>query len=247
MTSTTDRYPGTRLTGALLLSSPLLLIAAAVIVIPAGLTLNPADPAGALAAVGGRAGLHLTELALDVLGWLALTAAGLLLTTLSAPGRGPGAATGGGAGAAPLPGSEHGPHPAARPGVLPGGLLAAAGLAGLLHDAGNLALTQLAADPAAPASVTTAWAVLLTAKWAVNLAGLLWVSATAATAALVPMPGRLRLAGAAAALSGLVSVVLPWTTGTAAPSPVLEQAGYALHLPVMLWYGVLGLRCLRGR
>ncbi len=33
-----------------------------------------------------------------------------------------------------------------------------------------------------------------------------------------------------------------WTTGTAGPSPVLEQIGYLLHVPVMPWWGLAGLR-----
>ncbi|MBE1589482.1 hypothetical protein ACFPOI_08895 [Nonomuraea angiospora] len=48
-----------------------------------------------------------------------------------------------------------------------------------------------------------------------------------------------------AALSGLAAVVLPWTTGTGGPTGALEQLGYALDLPVMIWYGVLGWRYLR--
>ena len=73
-----------------------------------------------------------------------------------------------------------------------GGLLAAAGLAGLLHDAGNLALTQLAATTTA---ASAALAVMLTAKWMVNLAGLLWVAATVAAATGSAMSTRLRVAG----------------------------------------------------
>ncbi|WP_271223017.1 hypothetical protein [Streptosporangium carneum] len=187
------------------------------------MTLNSADPAAALAAVAEWFGLHLTELAFDVLGWLALTAAGLVMSARSAQAPGPHLET------------------------LAGGLLAAAGLAGLLHDAGNLALTQLAADPAAPAAATVAWAVLLTAKWAVNLAGLLWVAATAAAAVGVPMSTGLRIAGAVAAISGLAAVALPWTTGTDGPTAALEQLGYALHLPIMIWYGALGWQYLRNR
>ncbi|MEV4579431.1 hypothetical protein AB0K16_39890 [Nonomuraea jabiensis] len=87
--------------------------------------------------------------------------------------------------------------------------------------------------------------LLLTAKWAVNLAGLLWVAATAAGAAGLPMPAGLRVAGLLAALIGLAGVVLPWTTGTGGPTGALEQLGYALHMPVMIWYGVLGRRYLR--
>ncbi len=198
-----------RLTGTLLLTSVLAMVAGAVIVVPSGLTLNSAEPAAALAAVRAQPGLHVTALALDVLGWLALTAAAL---TMAAPRT-----------------------------LLPAGLLAGAGLAGMLHDAGNLALTQLAATSADPT------AVLLTAKWGVNLAGLLWVAATATTALLLPLPTGLRRAGVVAALSGLAAVVLPWTTGTAGPSVALEQLGYVLHLPVMVWYGILGVRELRGR
>ncbi len=205
--------PRSRLIGALLLTSLVAMMTAAVIVVPSGLTLNPSDPAATLAAVGEQTGLHLIELAFDVLGWLALTAAGLAMT--------------------------------ARPGgAMAGGLLAAAGLAGLLHDAGNLALTQLAAGPDA---VSAALAVMLTAKWMVNLAGLLWVAATVAAATGLPMPTRLRVAGLVAALSGRAAVALPWTTGTAGPTAALEQLGYALHLPIMLWYGVLGWRSLRSR
>ncbi|MED7928149.1 hypothetical protein SMD20_28090 [Nonomuraea sp. LP-02] len=219
----TDANPRNRLTGVLLLTSLVAMIAGAAIVVPSGLTLNSADPGAALAAVRRQPGLHLTELAFDVLGWLALTAAGLVMAARSARAPGPHLVT------------------------LAGGLLAAAGLAGLLHDAGNLALTQLAARPIAPAVATAAWAVLLTAKWTVNLAGLLWVAATAAAAAGVPLPAGLRVAGAVAALSGAAAVVLPWTTGTAGPTAALEQLGYALHLPVMIWYGVLGWRYLRHR
>ncbi|MEU6788162.1 hypothetical protein ABZ912_53990 [Nonomuraea angiospora] len=217
----TDPNPRHRLTGVLLLTSLVAMIAGTAIVVPSGLTLSPSDLVAALDAVREQVGLHLTELALDVLGWLALTAAGLVLAAR--------------------------PAEASRPYLvtLAGGLLAGAGLAGLLHDAGNLALTQLAARPAAPAAATVALAVLLTAKWAVNLAGLLWVAATAAGAMGIPMPAGLRVTGLIAALSGLAAVVLPWTTGADGPTGALEQLGYALHLPVMIWYGVLGGRYLR--
>ncbi|MDH2426844.1 hypothetical protein [Sphaerisporangium sp. TRM90804] len=215
----TESNARTRLAGVLLLSSLVAMVAGAALVVPSGLTLNPSDPEAVLAAVGAHAGTHLAELALDVLGWLALAAAGLVTAA----------------------GSAEAPRPYLV--VLAGGLLAAAGLAGMLHDAGNLALTQLAAVPAA---VTVATAVLLTAKWTVNLAGLLWVAATATTAAGVPMPAWLRRAGAVAALLGLAAVALPWTTGVRGPSAEMERLGYALHLPVMVWYGVLGWRFLRG-
>jgi hypothetical protein len=206
-----------RLTGVLLLTALTAMIAGAVIVVPSGLTLNPAEPAAALAAVGAQPGLHLIDLGLDVIGWLALTCAALTMTARTV---------------------ASGPHLA----LLPAGLLAGAGLAGMLHDAGNLALTQLAADPTA---IEVTRAVLLTAKWAVNLAGLLWVAATATAALCVPMSAGLRRAGLIAALSGLTAVVLPWTTGINGPSATLEQLGYALHLPIMIWYGVLGWRELR--
>ncbi|GAA3704321.1 hypothetical protein GCM10022224_082370 [Nonomuraea antimicrobica] len=205
----TDSNPATRFAGVLLLSSLVAMLAGAAIVVPSGLTLNPSDLPATLAAVGEHAGLHLTELAFDVLGWLGLIAAGLAMAA--------------GSGGAYLV-------------VLAGGLLAAAGLAGLLHDAGNLALTQLTAAP------TVAAAVLLTSKWMVNLAGLLWVAATVAAAVGVPMTVALRRAGVLAAVFGLVAVALPWTTGF---SVVMEQLGYALHLPIILWYGVLGWRWLR--
>ncbi|MGJ6969103.1 hypothetical protein ACSDR0_45155 [Streptosporangium sp. G11] len=218
----TDSNPGSRLAGVLLLSSLTAMIAGAAVVVPSGLTLNPSDPAGALAAVGEHVGLHMTELALDVLGWLALAAAGLVMAA----------------------GSARAPRPYLV--VLAGGLLTAAGLAGMLHDAGNLALTQLTQLTAVPAAVPVAAAVLLTAKWMVNLAGLLWVAATAAAVAGVPMPAGLRRAGAVVALPGLVAVALPWTTGVRGPSVMMEQLGYALHLPIILWFGVLGWRYLRG-
>jgi hypothetical protein len=188
----------TRLTGALLLTALATMVAGAIAVVPSGMTLNPADPAATLAAVLARPEPHLALLAIDVTGWLALTACGLTM--------------------------------AART-LLPGGLLACAGLAGMLHDAGNLAVTRLT-DPA------LAGAVLVTAKWTVNLAGLLWV---AATVALLHLSARSRRTGVFAALSGLAAVVLPWLTG---PSMAQEQLGYALHLPVMLWYGVFGWRAL---
>ncbi|GIH77744.1 hypothetical protein [Planobispora longispora] len=219
----TDLNSRNRLTGVLLLISPIAMVAGAAIVVPSGLTLNPSDPGAALAAVGEQTVLHMTELALDVLGWLALTAAGLAL--------------------AARPADAPRPHMV----TLSGGLLTAAGLAGLLHDAGNLALTRLAVDPAAPAATTVALALMLTAKWVVNLAGLLWVAATAAGAAGIPMPAGLRIAGMIAALSGLAGAALPWTTGTGGPTVALEQLGYALHLPIMIWYGTLGWRYLAGR
>ncbi|MGP3963345.1 hypothetical protein ACTWPT_45920 [Nonomuraea sp. 3N208] len=218
MTDPNDRR---RLTGVLLLTSLLAMIAGAAIVVPSGLTLSPSDPDAALVAVGEQVGLHLTELAFDVLGWLALTAAGLVMAARPAETSRPYLVT------------------------LAGGLLAGAGLAGLLHDAGNLALTQLAARPTAPAAATVVLAVLLTAKWSVNLAGLLWVAATAAGAVGILMPAGLRITGMIAALTGLAAVVLPWTTGTDGPTAALEQLGYALHLPIMIWYGVLGWRYLR--
>jgi hypothetical protein len=105
-------------------------------------------------------------------------------------------------------------------------------------------VTRLAAEPSGGSAEVAALA-LLTAKWGVNLAGLLWVAATVATTAGLPAPRWLRRAGAVAAVSGAAAVVLPWTTGTAGISPELERLGYALHLPVMLWYAVLGWRCLR--
>ncbi|MEO3814887.1 hypothetical protein ABGB17_38320 [Sphaerisporangium sp. B11E5] len=219
----TDPNPRCRLTGVLLLTSQVAMIAGAAVVVPSGLTLSPSDPAAVLAAVGEHAGLHLTELALDVVGWLALTAAGLVMAA----------------------GTARTPRPYLV--TLAGGLLAGAGLSGLLHDAGNLALTQLAARPAAPAAATVASAVLLTAKWMVDLAGLLWVAATAAGAMGIPMPPGLRVAGVIAVLSGLAAVALPWTTGLDGPTAALERLGYALHLPVMIWYGVLGWRFARGR
>jgi hypothetical protein len=211
--STVAAMTTTRLTGVLLLTALTAMIAGAVLVVPSGMTLNPDDPAAALAAVHDHTTLHLVELGLDVLGWATLMAAALTM-----------------AARAPLP----------------AGLLAAAGLAGMLHDAGNLAVTQLAADPADPTTVAVAGAVLLTAKWTVNLAGLLWVAATAAAVRRLPMAAGLRRGGAVAAASGLAAVVLPWTTGTAGMSATLEQLGYALHLPIMVWYGVFGLGELRG-
>ncbi|GIJ66969.1 hypothetical protein [Virgisporangium ochraceum] len=203
-----------RAAGGLLLAALLAMVASAAVVVPSGLTLNPTDPAATLAAVHAKPGLHVFELALDVLGWLALTAAALSL-------------------------------PAGR---LPSGLLAAAGLAGLLHDAFNLSVTRLAADFHDPTTVTVAGAVLVVGKWMVNLAGLLWVAATAVAAST--SAGRSGIAsagrsGIVAAVCGFAAVVLPWTTGTAGPSPVLEQVGYLLHLPVMVWWGVLGWRLVR--
>ena len=193
------------------------MLAGVALVVPSGLTLNPADPALVLAAVRARVEVHVVGLGLDTIGWLALLAAGLVLAARTTVPR---------------------PHLT----TLAGGLLACSGLAGLLHNAGNLAITQLATDPAA---VTVAGAVLLTAKWAVNLAGLLWVAATT-TLALGRRPSRpsLRRTGVAAAVSGLGAVVLPWTTGTEGLPATLEQLGYALHLPVMAWFGLLGHRHL---
>ncbi|SDE13025.1 hypothetical protein [Glycomyces harbinensis] len=213
----TDHHAMARPLGALLSAAIAFMIAGAAIAVPAGLTLNPDDTAGTLAAVDDRVGLHLLELGLDVIGWLALACAGLVMAVIAAA--------------------------AGRfTGLVAAGLLALAGAAGLLHDAGNLAVTQLAGGPAEP-SVAAAEAVLLTAKWTVNLAGLLWVAATVASAAA--QAKRLRWAGAAAAVSGLAAVAVPWTAGTSGPSPELEQVGYLLHLPVMAWWAVLGWRHLR--
>lgn len=202
--------------GALLAAAIALMIASAAIAVPAGLTLNPADTAQTLEAVSARTGLHLLELALDVLGWLALTTAGLAL------------------------GADAVRHRSAD--LVPAGLLAFAGAAGLLHDAGNLAVTQLAADPGETAAAT---GVLLTAKWTVNLAGLLWTAATLTAALGASRSKALRFTGAVAGVCGLAAVVLPWTTGTSGPGPVLEQLGYALHLPVMAWWAALAWRGLR--
>ncbi|GAB3007526.1 hypothetical protein [Saccharothrix stipae] len=222
---TTHQTAMTRLTGVLMTTALTAMVAGAAIVVPSGLTLNPADPAAALAAVRAEPWLHRIELGLDVVGWVALLAAALTLAARSA-------ATG------------------PRLALLPAGLLAGAGLAGVLHDAGNLALTGLAARPGA---AEVAVAVLLTAKWMVNLAGLLWVAATAAAVLWVPvwggvpMSAGMRRAGVLAALSGLVAVVLPWTTGADGLSAAAEQLGYALHLPIMIWYGALAWRDLRPR
>lgn len=214
--TTTDHHAASRCSDALLLTAIASLVASAAIVIPAGLTLHPADPAGALRAVHDRPGLHLLELGLDVIGWLALTAAALAMAAA-----------------------------AARSGrwnaLIPAGLLALAGAAGMLHDAGNLAVTQLAATPADPAVAAAARALLLQAKWGVNLAGLLWVAATAAAA---PSSGKFGRVGLGAALCGLAAVVLPWTAGTAGPTPAMEQLGYALHLPVMAWWAIQARRHL---
>lgn len=223
MTTKNQIAAAARLTGALLLAAQALMIAGAAIVVPAGLTLNPDDVAGTLAAVREHVVLHLVELALDVLGWLALATAGLAM-------------------------AAHGAMAGNRLSLLPAGLLALAGTAGVLHDAGNLAVTQLSGDPAY-LTIGAAEALLLSAKWTVNLAGLLWVAATALAVRYVPVPGGIRRAGALVVLSGLAGVVLPWTTGTDGPTVVLEQLGYALHLPVMIWFGVLGgwyLICARG-
>lgn len=222
---TTDHTTPARLTGLLLFTAVTAMVAGAAVAVPTGLALNPSDPAGVLRAVNAHVGLHLLELALDVLGWLALTAAGLTMAVVT---------------------NVSGPNVSGRPMfVLPGGLLAAAGLAGMLHDAGNLAVTQLAIDPSDPLAIAVAEAVLLTAKWAINLAGLVWVAATAAAALCLPMPRALRIAGLAATASGLAAVALPWSTGTGGPSAAMEQAGYALHLPIMIWYAVLAGRLLR--
>ncbi|MEU8358454.1 hypothetical protein AB0C27_20805 [Nonomuraea sp. NPDC048882] len=227
----TESNPRRRLAGVLLLTSLVAMVAGAALVVPSGLTLNPYDSSAVLVAVRGHVGLHLGELAFDVVGWLGLAAAGLVLAGVAQVELVSGVR-------------------AARAwrsclGWLGGGLLAGAGLAGVLHDAGNLAVTQLAGRPAAPAVGTVAMAVLLVAKWMVNLAGLLWVAATFAGAAGLPMPGWQRVAGVVAAFSGLAAVVLPWTTGTEGPTAGLEQLGYALHLPVMVWYAVLGGRYVR--
>lgn len=211
-------HNASRLLGALLCAAVAFMIAGAVIAVPAGLALNPDDTAATLAAVNDRVALHLLELSLDVLGWLALASAGLgLMVLATAAGR--------------------------FSGLLPAGLLALAGAAGLLHDAGNLAVTQLAGDPIDPAAIAAAEAVLLIAKWTVNLAGLLWVAATVACGAM--QPRGFRRLGFAAALSGLAAVALPWATGLEGPTPGLEQLGYLLHLPVMAWWAALGWRNLR--
>lgn len=132
------------------------------------------------------------------------------------------------------------------PGILSWGLSACAGPAGMLHDAGHLAVTQLAAAPDDPVLVTAAGTAHLTERWTVDLAGLLPVSAIAA----VVVPGRpmrraRRWTGAIAAPFGLVAVVPPWTTGVAGPSPAPEQIGHVLHPPVMARHGAVDLRRLR--
>lgn len=169
------------------------------------------------AAVAERPGLHLLELALDVLGWLALTAAGLVLLRL---------------------------HPLL---VTAGGLITAAGVAGMLHDAGNLAVTHLVAAPGDHAVQTAATATLWTAKWGVNIAGMLWISGTAA--ALLPrhLPAGFRITGTAALACGIASVALPWLSGSDGPDQMTEQIGYALFLPIMVWYAAWAVRLIRRR
>jgi hypothetical protein len=119
VTAMTD--PRSRLIGVLLLTSLVAMMTAAAIVVPSGLTLNPADPAATLAAVGEQTGLHLIELAFDVLGWLALTAAGLAMT--ARPAAGVPVMTAHPAAGVPVMTAHLG-------GAMAGGLLAAAGLAG---------------------------------------------------------------------------------------------------------------------
>ena len=77
-----ERDSATRLTGVLLLGSLIAMLVGVGIVVPSGLTLNPADPAAVLAAVQARVELHLIELAFDVLGWLALLAVSYTHLTL---------------------------------------------------------------------------------------------------------------------------------------------------------------------
>lgn len=209
-----------RLAGALLLTSLIAMIASAIIATSADLTLNPSDTAATLAAIHERVALHLIELGLDVLGWLCLLAAALVIAArMVAVGQ--------------------------AFALLPTGLLAAAALAGVLHDVGNLAVTQLASVDPDPSTVAVAEAVLLSAKWGVNLAGLLWVTATAAALFFLRLSPGLRRFGLIAVIFGLISVALPWTTGVDGPSLALEQTGYLLFLPVMAWYGALGWRELR--
>jgi hypothetical protein len=95
------------------------------------------------------------------------------------------------------------------------------------------------------------WVALLAAT--LTLAGLLWVAATAAAVLWVPVWGgapmstAVRRVGALAALSGLVAVVLPWTTGADGLSAAAGRLGYAFHLPIMTWCGARAWRDLRPR
>ncbi|MFY1632708.1 hypothetical protein ACN27F_05350 [Solwaraspora sp. WMMB335] len=200
-----ERESAARLTGVLLLGSLVAMLAGVGVVLPSGLTLNPAEPAAVLAAVHARVELHLIELAFDAFGWLALLAAGLMLAARA-------------------------DSPRAHVAALAGGLLSGAGLAGLLHDAGNLAVTQLAADPTDPAAAAVAEGVLLTAKWTVNLAGLLWAAATgtaacATAASGTSLPVGLRRAGVAAAASGLAAVACPGRPGPLGPPQHWSRPG----------------------
>ncbi|GAB7045772.1 hypothetical protein [Catenuloplanes indicus] len=264
-------------TRILLIAAPLAMVASAALVVPSGLTLNPSAPAATLAAVHDRTALHLLELALDLLGWLALTTAGLTLAASAAVRLADSPPTGGltraaSAAVRPAEPSPTGVSPPDTPvcrggasgtptesglpaavyagqwvaespsrgraagdaavrAVVAGGLLAAAGVAGVLHDAGNLAVTQLAGRAGEPGVIGAATAVMLVAKWGVNLAGLLWTAAT-----LVAAGGR--WTGLVVGAFGLAAVVLPWTAGAAGASPALEQVGYLLHVPVMAWWAL---------
>jgi hypothetical protein len=89
-----------------------------------------------------------------------------------------------------------------------------------LHDAGNLAVTRLAAEPSEGAAEVAVLA-LLTAEWGVNRAELLWWR---------PPPPQRRACP---------------TRGGGATGAGADRL--RLHLPMMPWYALLGWRCIRGR
>lgn len=117
-------------------------------------------------------------------------------------------------------------------------LLAAGALVFIVHNMGNFTLAWIAADyvraSGAEATVlrTIAEAVVLTAKWGVTLGGALLAIGLAPISWLLLRRGlspALGVLGLVAAAAGLVAAPLGRI------DPGLEQVGYALWLPFLLW------------
>ncbi|MEU4448039.1 hypothetical protein AB0K14_21445 [Actinosynnema sp. NPDC050801] len=104
------------------------------------------------------------------------------------------------------------------------GVLMTTALTAMLAGAAVVVPSALTLNPADPAAV-------------------LWVPVWGGA----PMSAGVRRVGVLAALSGLVAVVLPWTTGADGLSAAAGRLGCAFHLPIMTWCGAQAWRDLRPR
>lgn len=219
-----------RLSGVLWIVAVVSVIASLAIVLSYDITLNANDIVKQLHNVNAYAGAHTLELLFDEVSFIAMVAvAAPLFIIFSSYNKGL---------------------------ALLGSLLLAAGATvGAVHDMGNFALTSLAADyvnaTATQAATLEAIArsTLITAKWGVNIAATFIVLFTLVYSLILmserALPRLLGAAGVVASVLGLASVSIAVVAGMGESSPMLEQLGYALYLPLMLWQLTFGIWLLR--